>query len=240
MTDSRTASVLAAADELHRLDEAVAAEIAQLDELAAAAAALRARAGEVRGALLAIPSESAAVERSVEEARAREGQAHDELSQAEQRLAGLESSRRRRDDELAQARQAVTTARESLLDARHRVERLLGRRLELRDQEQTLRGEAALLVDRARDVANRIRDVPRVMEAGKGEPGDSLEALDAWGGAARAALFVARGTVENERERIVLEASSLAASVLGEAPAGASVALVRRRLAESLAESLAD
>ena len=51
---------------------------------------------------------------------------------------------------------------------------------------------------------------------------------------AHAALFVVRGGLENERERIVLEANSLAASALGEQGGGASVALVRQRLEASL------
>jgi len=49
-----------------------------------------------------------------------------------------------------------------------------------------------------------------------------------------AALFVVRGQREGERERLVREANELGGSVLGEQVAGASVALVRRRLEEAL------
>lgn len=234
VADPRATGVLSAADELQRRDDAVAAEIAGIDELAGAAAALRERAVAVRDGLLAIPAEAAALERSVEEARERESEAQAELADAEHRLAGLEAARRRREDEIVQARRAVTTAAEAVADAHARVQRLLARRLELRDEERALQDESAALVPRARDIAARIRLAPRVMDAGKGDPGESLDELDAWGGHARAALFVTRGALDGEREQIVLEASALVASVLGEAPAGASVALVRRRLEEAL------
>jgi len=46
---------------------------------------------------------------------------------------------------------------------------------------------------------------------------------------------VVRGGLEGEREKVVLEANALAAAALGEQAGGASVALVRRRLEESLA-----
>jgi hypothetical protein len=45
-------------------------------------------------------------------------------------------------------------------------------------------------------------------------------------------VLVARGTLEAERERIVVEANALAAGALGEPLSGANVALVRRRLEE--------
>jgi chromosome segregation ATPase len=234
VADARAAGILAAAEELQRRDDAIAAEIAGIDELAAAAAAVRERAVAVRDALVSIPIEATAVERSQEEAGTRESRAREELADAEHRLAGLEAARRRKNEEIAQARREVSTARDTLADAHSRVQRLLARRLELRDEEQALLEDSKQLAAEAAEVAVRIRAEPRVMDAGKGDPGASLDELDAWGGRARAALFVARGTLAEERERIVQEASFLVASVLGEAPAGASVALVRRRLEEAL------
>ena len=86
----------------------------------------------------------------------------------------------------------------------------------------------------ARDIAAALRDAPRVADAGKGDPGSTLAEMEDWGGRARAALFVARGTLDNERERVVAEAHALAEAVLGEQPSGTSVALVRRRLEQAL------
>jgi hypothetical protein len=57
-----------------------------------------------------------------------------------------------------------------------------------------------------------------------------LAELEDWGGQVRSALFVARGTLEAERERVVVEANVLGASVLGEQLGASSVALVRRRI----------
>jgi chromosome segregation ATPase len=233
--DTRAAGILEAADELQRRDDVVAAEIAELDGLAAGVASTRARAIDVRAGLASVPLEATALEGSIEDAKAREGEAHAELADAERRLAGLEASRRRKPEEIAQARRRATNAREVLTDARHRVERLLARRLELRAQERELQAEAESLLGEARALARRIGGAPRVPEAGKGIPGASLDELDEWGGRARAALFVARGTAETERERVVNEAAALLGSVLGDAPAGASVALARRRLEEALA-----
>jgi hypothetical protein len=143
-------------------------------------------------------------------------------------------SRRAGDEDRARARQVLQDAREAVTDAAHRVERLEAARAELRDLEQALHAEAEGLAVEARDVAAALRDAPRVADAGKGEPGSSLEDIDDWGGRARAALFVTRGTLETERERVVAEANALAASVIGEDLGAASVALVRRRVEAAL------
>ena len=66
-------------------------------------------------------------------------------------------------------------------------------------------------------------------------PGQTLEEIVEWAARAHAALFVVRGGLESERERVVLEANALAAAVLGEDVGGASVALVRQRLEQTLA-----
>ena len=75
---------------------------------------------------------------------------------------------------------------------------------------------------------------------GAPRPGTSLAEIDEWGARAHAALFVVRGGLESEREKVVVEAHALAEAALGEQTAGVSVALVRRRLEESLARRLTD
>ena len=74
-------------------------------------------------------------------------------------------------------------------------------------------------------------------DAGKSVPGPSLVSVEEWGARARAALFVARGPLATERERIVIEANTLGSSVLGEPLGGSSAALVRRRLQQHLAST---
>ena len=66
------------------------------------------------------------------------------------------------------------------------------------------------------------------------EPGMTLAVVEARRDAVVFALFVARGTLETERERIVVEANALGTAVLGESLGGSSVAVIRRRLEESL------
>ena len=74
----------------------------------------------------------------------------------------------------------------------------------------------------------------RIAESARGDPGSDLDDVEEWGARVRSALFVARGTLETERERIVVEANALGTAVLGETLGGSSVAVIRRRLEESL------
>ena len=100
-----------------------------------------------------------------------------------------------------------------------------------------LRAEADGLAVEARTVAGEVAGLPRLSESGRTAPGASLEEIEEWGARAHSAIFVVRGGLESERERIVHEASALAASALGEQVAGASVALVRRRLEQELGQA---
>lgn len=234
MSDGRAESLLQLAEELERRDEEVAAQIELVAELAGRVGSIRERSAHVGEQLAGIPDELAGVEASHGIAREAEREARAELEVAEARLAALESARRPKEEDIAQARRSAVTAREVLADALTRIERLAGRRNELTDIERALNAEAEGLAVDARDVAAGIRDAPRVSDAGKSEPGTTLDELQEWGGMARAALFVAHGTLETEREKIVVEAHALGASVLGEQPPGTSVALVRQRLEQSL------
>jgi len=227
------ASLLADAAELERRDEAVAAELETIRSLAERAGAVRIRVEEVRAALDRLPAEREEVAllfRAAEEDVAR---SRDELERAGSRVASLESSRRRQ-DELDRARKELATAREAQSDAEARIERLAERTAELEAQEQALDAERALLVRTAAEISSELRTNGRVTATAGREPGTTLPELDDWGGRVRSALFVARGTLETERERIVVEANALGSSVLGEPLGASSVALVRRRLEERL------
>ena len=104
----------------------------------------------------------------------------------------------------------------------------------LGSEEAALRAEAEGLAVEAAQVARAVAEVPRLSDSGRAVPGSSLAEIEEWGARAHAALFVVRGGLESERERVVQEANALAAAALGEQLAGASVALVRRRLEEAL------
>ena len=121
-------------------------------------------------------------------------------------------------------------------DAADTVARMRDRVEALARDEVALKAEADGLAVEAQQVAREVAEVPRLSDSGRSAPGTSLAEIDEWGARAHAALFVVRGGLESEREKVVLEAHALAAAALGEQTAGASVALVRRRLEESLAQ----
>jgi hypothetical protein len=228
--DERADALLAHADELGRRDAEVAARIEAVEEVLRRADAVRARAAAIDLALAAIPGERARLATQADEAQTREAVAGGELAAAESRLRELEGSRRAGDEQRAQARREVARAREELAAATSRSERVAARRTVLLDDELALTAEAEELAVTAQDVAAAIGRTPRVSESGRAAPGGTLPELAEWGARVHAALFVVRGGLHGERERLVTEANALAASVLGEQLAGASVALVRRRL----------
>jgi chromosome segregation ATPase len=232
---AETAGALRAhAAELERRDEAIAEQLDVVRHLERRAGAVRARAGEVREALERLPAELDDLETLRREAEAGAAAARAELERAAARLDALASSRRRRDGELERARKEAATAREAVDDELGRLGRLDGVETSLHDERRRLAAEEGELVRAAEQVAADLRRVRRVPEAAGQAPGSTLAELDDWGGRVRSALFVVRGTLETERERVVVEANVLGASVLGEELGASSVALVRRRLEERL------
>jgi len=221
---------LAHAVELERRDEAIATELATVTALAQRTESIRARAANVRDALERHPLQLEELTARRRDADADEVNARAEVSRAEEALARLESSRRHRVEETERARKEIATAQNALADTRAYVQRLEEQRVELEGEHASLRAEAAGLVDRARSVADEVRGVDRITEGARREPAASLDELDDWGGQARSALFVARGTLEAERERVVVEANALGSAVLGEPLGASSAALVLRRL----------
>lgn len=153
-------------------------------------------------------------------------------SVAEAALADLERARRPNAVALRRVHRELGDAVRDLDDATARAERADRRREELVDVEVALRASADGLVAAARALASRLEAAPRLSDAGKGAPGATLGELEGWGAQARAALFLAHATLVAERERVLLEANALGASV-DDATASLSIALVRRRLLES-------
>jgi chromosome segregation ATPase len=226
---------LAHARQLARRDEELAGELEIVRGLHERAAAIRARAREIEDGLERIPAELAELEALRQETESEIAGARTELEAAEARLAGLETSRRAKPDEVDRARSEAGTARERLADAGAQLERLTARAEELRTEERALREGAEALPREAGRVADDIRGVARVAESARVDPGPAMEELEEWGARVRSALFVARGTLETERERVVNEANALGTAVLGESLGASSVAVVRRRLEEKLA-----
>ncbi len=237
MGDDGAADLVAHARELERRDSDVAARIETASGLLRQVDGLRARAVRVRTALGAIPGEVARVEHAMRDARGREEMARGELIDAESRLEKVRHSRRVGEDAQQNAERAFRRATVAVADAAAAVARTREHLRDLASEEVALLAESEGLATEAKIVAAAVADVPRLSDSGRTPPGDALEEIEEWGARAHAALFVVSGGLENERERIVLEANSLAAAALGEQGGGASVSLVRKRLEASFLSS---
>jgi hypothetical protein len=224
------ADALAHAAELERRDTEIANELAVVRDLEERVAAIRGRAGIVGEALERVPLEREDLARRRVEADEAVTAARVDVERTESRVASLESGRRRRDDELDRARKEAATSRDTLADALAVRGRIDERASGLVEDERALVAEGEALAKAAELVAEGVRDVGRVTESAGRAPGTSLAELDDWGSRVRSALFVVRGTLEAERERVVVEANVLGTSVLGEELGATSVAIVRRRL----------
>jgi hypothetical protein len=213
--------------ELEQQDRALAQRLEALAELGHAVAGLRAGAEAVRAFNQALPAErthlddaGAEATRALEGARAALAAAQDAVGRA------------RGEDAREAALRNEARATSALRAAEERLERLRGRRSALEREAEQRGAEAAELDRRARELAGRLAGSPRVSPTAPAAPG--LEGVLDWAARAHAALLVARGGLESERERIVREANELASSVLGEPLHSTSVALVRARLEEAL------
>ncbi len=234
VTDDRSTELVAYVRELERRDLDLAARIDDVVGLLRQVDDVAGRARGVRGDLEAIPGEIQEAERAERDARAREAEARNELADAEHLLEEAGRSRRAGEEARVAAERAVRRAAVAAEDAGVTVAAMRERLEALVRDEAALQAEGEGLAVEARHVAAEVTTMPRVSESGRSAPGGSLAEIEEWGARAHAALFVVRGGLENERERIVLEANALATAVLGEQVAGSSVALVRRRLEESL------
>jgi len=234
MGDDRAADLVMYARELERRDIDVAERLDGVVDLLHRVDDVRARAGKVRAARSALPGELEHAGQAEHDAQAREAEAQRERVEAEGRLADVGRSRRAGEDARAGAERAVRRAAVAATDAAATVARIQERLKELAGDEVALLAEGEGLAVEARDVARVVAEVPRLSDSGRSAPGTSLEEIEEWGARAHAALFVVGGGLENERERIVLEANALAAAALGDEAGGSSVALVRKQLEESL------
>ena len=234
MGDDGAADLVAQARELERRDYDVAARIdATTASCARSTASGRERCEYGLGSLLfpaRLRVSSTPCRTPVAARRWRGGNSID----AEGRLEKVRHSRRAGEDALQTAERDVRRTTVAVADAGAAVSRAHEHLRDLAGEEVALLAEREGLATEARIVAAAVADVPRLSESGRTAPGGALEEIEEWAARAHAALFVVRGGLENERERIVLEANSLAAAALGEQGSGASVSLVRKQLEASL------
>jgi chromosome segregation ATPase len=226
-------ALLDAAAELETLDAELAASLDEVDDLARRAAHVHERALALEGFLAGVPLQLAALEREHAEAVDRRAEAASALAEAQRNVDELERSRRVSEEKRAQAGRELVHAREAAADAATRVERVAGQEERLLDEERAARAEVGLLAAEAGETAAAVREVHRVSESGRTEPGDTLRELAAWADRVGAALLVVRGSLATDRERLLREAGELAASALGEPVYGSSVSVLRRRLEDA-------
>jgi chromosome segregation ATPase len=215
------------ARELEERDERLAAAIAEVDELQRTVAEVRERARGLEAFLEQLPDAREAAADALRDAdhelrvKASEwAEAGDELERAEQ--SGDE-------ERVAAARRALVRARDAQTSAERKLDRARESLAELERGAEAARVEVPALEGRAQELAARLAELHRISHAATVAPAPGLGGTIAWGDRARAALFVVRGGLDAERERVVREANELAASALGE-PVATSVSLVRERL----------
>ena len=221
-------SRLAFAVELEQRDATVAGRIDELAAISTEVEAIRARAAEIESLLEGVPTERAHLDQADAEAERDLALARAALTEAEAVF-----ERARSDDAREAARQRLARAAADVQAVEQQRVRLVARRRTLEHEVDGLEAEALELQLRARAAAASLERTSRVSPTAPPEPG--LSGLVDWGARAHAAVVVARGGLESERERVVREANELASSVLGEPLYTASVTLVRRRLEEALA-----
>ncbi len=234
MATERSADLLAYARDLEERDADVASQIDRTAELLRRVDDVRARAGHARQALAALPDELRRGEQAIATAREREGEARREATEAERRLEDVSHAKRASAETKAEAERALRRAEVAAADAIAAVARQEERLAALASDQIALQAEAEGLAVEAQAVARDVVELPRLSASGRTPPGSSLAEIEEWGARAHSAIFVVRGGLETERERLVHEANVLAAASLGEQGGAASVSLVRQRLEREL------
>jgi DNA repair exonuclease SbcCD ATPase subunit len=214
--------VTAALDLVRELEEreaGLAALSQQLLETQRAAEDVARGAEEVGELLARLPRERAASDEEL--AAARQGR--------DDRRAELEQAQAADDDSEA-GRRRVAEAEWALRRAEDHLEQLERAREALEREAEAATASVARLREVAQVAMAVVAGMPALVGRELAPPSPGLDGLREWAPRARAAAFLARGSVDREREALIREAEEAAASLLGESFAGSSVAVVRQRL----------
>jgi len=233
MADARAAEFLQLARELEERDLELAARIDGISTLLRDVDGLKERATRLRHGIEEIPAEIRHAEVDERDARVREAAALEELAAAERAHDDTHRSRKAGADAKERADRALIRAEVVAADATTGVMRARSRLEDAIREEAVLRSEAEGLEVEARELARSVAEEPRLSETGRSVPGRTLPDIEEWAARAHAALFVVRGGLDSERERLVVEANALAAVLLGDQSGGSSVSLVRQRIEET-------
>jgi vacuolar-type H+-ATPase subunit I/STV1 len=210
---------LAELQSLARRDAELRAESDRLRSVDATVAALRARVETLSAFLDELPGRRARVDAEVAEA-------HDDVERRRRELAEAEAELERAsgDEDRRLAAHARERAADHVAVALAAAERAAAARDELEREAADAPRELAAL----HEEATRLSDVPA--------PADDPAELVDWASRAHASLFVAAGTVDQQRDRLVREANELGSMLLGEPTYGSTVAQVAARVAAVLTE----
>ena len=219
---------LALLRDLERADEAVAAELAELDELYTEVEELRGRALELQEFFAGLPAAREAAAADVASAEQRLSQARDALEDAVGELARAEAEADA--ERLAEARRIELRERDAVLIAEHRSAAARDHAAELETRAETAERETTALEERARELAEALLARPRLTGEAVARPEPGASGVAVWGTRARAALLVARSQLAAERDAVVRQANELGAVVLGEELPPQGAAAVARRV----------
>ena len=208
-------SQLAYARELEAEDAALAAALDEVDHAREEASSLRERAEHAADFLARLPERRAAVARAVAEA-----EAELERRRAELQVAESELERAAKEEAVLAARRAVVRTQDLVASAERKIERLHLDAAAVEDEAAAVLAELPELDHLAAELAPRVEGLPDPADIG----------VAAWAARAEAALFVRRGGLEAQRERVIRQANELGAAAFGEPLLSSSVSLVRERL----------
>jgi chromosome segregation ATPase len=218
--------LVAYARELEAEDAALAEAIAEIDALWSDVSELRARAAHAVAFLGLLPEARSSLAATLAEAEEELERRQREAAEAE----GLVEQARKEEEVLA-ARRALVRTGDAVTTAEHKVARLREEAAALEAEAKTIEAGLPEVERRAVELGERLRMLHRASNPGDPEVGAA--GVAAWASRAEASLFVARGGLETERDRIVRQANELAASALGETLAS-SVSRVREQLEQRL------
>ena len=234
MTAGREVPLVAFARELEQRDAEIARGIAEVDALQGETSGIRSRAVAIEEFLASLPARRAEAERAGREAEGELERKRAVLEQARRELA--EAERGRKEERIAAATRALARAEDAVTIAERRLVRAEEEKTQVEREAEAIADEAHSLERRADDVVQQLRGLARLSKEATLPPDDGVGVarLARWAGSVLAALFVVRGGLEGERERVVREANELAANLLGEAVSATNVSLVRRRIEAAL------
>jgi DNA repair exonuclease SbcCD ATPase subunit len=214
--------LVAYARELEAEDGALAEAIAAIEALRRELFELRGRAAHAVTFVAGLPEARTGLAAALRDAGEELERRRREAAEADARL-----ERAAKEEEVLAARRAVVRTRDAATTAGRKVERLRGEAEALEAEAHAIEAGLPELERRAAELVDQVRALHRASDPGLPAPGAA--GVAAWASRAEASLFVARGGLETERDRVIRQANELAAAALGETLAS-NVRRVREQL----------